>query len=591
MLALRNNNKLAGNNGKPLVNAEITSLQVVNTNGFQFKIVSTGPIRVYWGDGTYTDVSTQASLYTINKTYSISGTYNIIVTNQGSVTTLQFNHATYAPKINTNVSWFKQFYNLQFISLSNANFNGELANIIEKMISVTRLFLVSYTAATSLRFNVSNCKLFWNRCVYVYLNNAAFLGLISGSVTDINLNLDCEVGYFFFMNITGDISGILKSGYTKITSLTYYTTASTTHVNFINFEDLVIPNTLTYSYFRGITSFGRGDNFNFKNYIAFRCENGFSDLVLDNNLSFTNSIQNNITDLILMGSNIKINLNLFTKTSYNSVTIGGILSGNNKTYGDITVLAQRTNQLTIVNGDNTDAIYGNVAYKSNRSILWLSGINCSITSTEFLLIVANPTMTALYLSLLPNLKGNISNAYFGANYIYPALTMNYMSIDLVADITTFSFNTTFYTTTYNGILFNNNPSFTGNLGNLTLWSNKSYIYLQNCAYTNIGGFVNNVFTQRNTCLKATGGVTSINVAGNIDNASLTGTYQRGSLGTYGGNQNDLTEAQIDNLAAGLDYTGSGSSTAWTHKEKIYWLVNCKNSSTDSSSRYRVNITY
>lgn len=165
-------------------------------------------------------------------------------------------------------------------------------------------------------------------------------------------------------------------------------------------------------------------------------------------------------------------------------------------------------------------------------------------------------------------------------------------INLYADITTFTFDTWYNITKVYGVIYlYNNPHFTGNLGNLTLWSNKSKIYLQNCAYTNIGGFVNNVFTQRNTCLKATGGVTNINVANNVDNNLLTGVLQRGSLGTYTGNQNDLTETQIDNLSNGLDYTGSGSNTAWTHKEKIWWLVNCKNSSTDNSSRYRCTISY
>ena len=118
--------------------------------------------------------------------------------------------------------------------------------------------------------------------------------------------------------------------------------------------------------------------------------------------------------------------------------------------------------------------------------------------------------------------------------------------------------------------------------------NKRYIYLNNCSYTGIPNFVRNVFTQRNTCLKATGGTTTINVANNVDNASVTGVLQRGSLGTYTGNQNDLTETQIDNLANGLDYTGTGSNVAWTDKEKIWWLLNCKNSSTDSSSRYRLS---
>lgn len=63
------------------------------------------------------------------------------------------------------------------------------------------------------------------------------------------------------------------------------------------------------------------------------------------------------------------------------------------------------------------------------------------------------------------------------------------------------------------------------------------------------------------------------------------------MGSYTGNMNDLTETQIDNLANGLDYMGNGSNTPWTDKEKIWFLVNCTNSSVDSSSRYRVTINY
>ena len=52
--------------------------------------------------------------------------------------------------------------------------------------------------------------------------------------------------------------------------------------------------------------------------------------------------------------------------------------------------------------------------------------------------------------------------------------------------------------------------------------------------------------------------------------TTTGTYQEGDLGTYSGDHWDLTEAQVNNLAAGIDYDGGGSNTSWTSKEKIWW---------------------
>ena len=88
-----------------------------------------------------------------------------------------------------------------------------------------------------------------------------------------------------------------------------------------------------------------------------------------------------------------------------------------------------------------------------------------------------------------------------------------------------------------------------------------------------------------------GGTTTISMQGNVDNNLLTGTYKQPNLGTYTGNINNLTEAQIDFLAQGLDYTGTGTNIPWTDKEKIWFMVHCKNSSTDSSSRYRVTISY
>jgi len=50
----------------------------------------------------------------------------------------------------------------------------------------------------------------------------------------------------------------------------------------------------------------------------------------------------------------------------------------------------------------------------------------------------------------------------------------------------------------------------------------------------------------------------------------TGTYQEGDLGTYSGDHWDLTEEQVNNLAAGIDYDGGGSNTPWTSKEKVWW---------------------
>lgn len=78
---------------------------------------------------------------------------------------------------------------------------------------------------------------------------------------------------------------------------------------------------------------------------------------------------------------------------------------------------------------------------------------------------------------------------------------------------------------------------------------------------------------------------------NENTVSISGTYQSPDLGTYIGNINDLTETQITNLSNGLDYTGSGSNTPWTTREKVWILVNLKVSSSNNTSRYKWSITY
>ena len=74
------------------------------------------------------------------------------------------------------------------------------------------------------------------------------------------------------------------------------------------------------------------------------------------------------------------------------------------------------------------------------------------------------------------------------------------------------------------------------------------------------------------------------------NAGLvSGTYQQGDLGTYSGNFDDLTEAQIDNLAAGNDYDGTGSNTAWTVREQAYALIEMHTAQGSGTKRYGWNI--
>ena len=72
------------------------------------------------------------------------------------------------------------------------------------------------------------------------------------------------------------------------------------------------------------------------------------------------------------------------------------------------------------------------------------------------------------------------------------------------------------------------------------------------------------------------------------------TESLGDLGTYAGDPSgmDLTEAQVNNLVAGTDYTGGGSNTPWTERNKIWWMKNACVSSSSTTLRYsQFNIGY
>lgn len=583
---------LKKNSGNIVANTAITSLQVVNTNAFQFKVITTGAIRVYWGDNTYTDIATQSNLYTINKTYSTSGTYNIIITNPDKVIRLQFDHTTYAPKINTNVNWFSQFYNLQYIYLFNASFIGDLAPVIENINTMNSLY-INYSSAYSFYFNISSCKTFWTRCLFLYFYKSLN---VSGSFTDINLNNNITYIYIFIFNysVIGDCSGIIKNSYTSLTYIQLYTLSNTLN-NLSNLDDFIIPQTLLEIInIRGqSTTHGSLTTFDFKNLIIYTTEGSYSNVDLTNNISFNNFIQNNCTNFQLRftgNTPLKINLDTFIKNTYSYITISGS-KNYNSSYGNVAnLISKTTNSIWISGGKQDGAMYGEITTIVPQ-ILMLEYIDVTI-SIDTLKYLYNLTTKFIYIVGLQQITGNLDdtivNNYLSSYSSSYGFVLKEMNNLLVTDITTWVFNSTLYTNTYCVVNISYNPGFYGNLGNLTLWQNKSQIILNDCVYTGIPGFVRKVFTNRNTCLKATGGTTTINVANNVDNSSITGTLQRGSLGTYTGNQNDLTETQIDNLANGLDYTGSGNNTTWTDKEKIWWLLNCKNSSSDNSSRYRLS---
>lgn len=588
MLVLKNGGRVMAEGGKTLGNNEVNALRIENTDRISIGFVTTGPIAISWGDGTTQNLATQTVRYNASKLYASVGNWSIVITNPENVKEIYLdNGAGYGNvnKINTSVSWFSQFINLDFISINNAKFIGDLASTIDKMASLVKI-VINITVPNLLSLNLSNCKKFWNRCLYVEVYD--YVGSVTGSYADVNIGINCyKIG--FRTNCSGDLSGIIKNGYNSLTSIGV--TGANLVFPFTNIDDLVLPSSLTaIGPLNGFkNNCGNLINFNFKNAIYFYTTVSYANIDLTNNASFDAFAATAVTVAFfgMTYTPVKINLNKFTSTC--NWMIIDCSKGYNASFGDLSLIHKKVTDLFyIMGGKNDGAIFGTITGDFKGTSMMLSYIDCVISANDLKILA---TKTGLSLVGMPNITGDISGCIFSSSYDTNYGIMLSELQNLFADVTTITFNNAWYTTKFTQLNFSYNPHFTGNLANLSLWSNKQVINLSYCAYTGIPSFFRKIFTNRNSCLKAGGGMTTISVQGNVDNASLTGTYQQPNLGTYTGNMNDLTEAQIDNLANGLNYTGTGTNTAWTDKEKIWFMVNCKNSSTDTSLRYRVTINY
>lgn len=590
MLVLKNGNGVMAEGGIPLVNNEVNALRIENSDRVTIGLVTTGPISISWGDGTVLNLSTQTDRYNASKLYGSVGIWNISITNTENVKAIYFDN-TYlnakVDKINTSVSWFTQFRNIEYIFLYNATFNGDLGAVIESS-KLSRIWL-RYDRQYNFTFNISNCKSFWKRCVSVHLNIMG--GNDKGSFSDIDLNLNISYINLTLPKCTGNVSGVIKNGYTSLTTIVVQ--GASLEIGAIgSLDNFIIPDTLISITFGGFINLGYLKSFDFKYLTIFNIYSPCTEINFANNTSF-DFFAANSTSFFLYGiysTPGQIDLSKFTRRDPNKLYVIYV-NGTNVSYtGDVSSLFSYVSNLYITSKNQSDLDGSIITFDNipNGFLLGLNNLSVSISSE----VIKNKLSKAsgINITRCPKVTGDISgfvvNTSINSGYgiVFSSLA------NLYCDITTINFGL-FLTTTYAQIVLSYNPHFTGDLGNLNLWQNKQEINLRNCEYTGIPGFVRKVFTNRNTCLKAAGGMTNISVQGNVDNASLTGTYQQPSLGTYTGNINDLTEAQIDNLANGLDYTGTGTNTAWTDKEKIWVITKLKNSSTDSSLRYRCTFSY
>lgn len=582
MLVLKNGNGVMADSGQLLGNNGVNALRVENTNTFKFSIATTGPIRISWGDGTYVDLAVQSSSFEVAKNYSTVGNYIISISNQLYLKQLSFNNSI-ASKINAPASWLSQFCYLEILECPYHAFVGDLSLIID--ISLPKLNRLVYTATTSLsKFNVSNCKRFISKATVLSLGGTG----ISGKLSDVNINYHASYISIYGDFEIGDISGIIKNGCTKLTTLAIYPTRSGMTLPYA-FDNWEIPDSLSTLNIRGLTS-NSIINFNFKNLSSINIANCNLIIDLSNNTSFE-TIAKKAINLFISYIDGRLTVPL-SKCTGQFVGIGLFTnSTNNYSYGDASSAINNSSGNICIDGALKDNnIYGNLSATNRFTTGWFWLKRTNLTSDEVATRTFLSKANLVNLQYLPNFTGDISGASF-TKISNPYIGIFICNMDnLFANIVSFSYGTWYYSL-YTSVELSYNPHFTGNLGDLTLWANKSIINLSYCGYTDVPRFIRKIFTNRNVCLKAAGGMTTIAVQGNIDNPSLTGSYQQPNLGTYRGTPNNLTEAQIDNLATGFDHTGTGTNTPWTDKEKIWFMENCKNSSTDNSLRYRVIINY
>jgi hypothetical protein len=141
------------------------------------------------------------------------------------------------------------------------------------------------------------------------------------------------------------------------------------------------------------------------------------------------------------------------------------------------------------------------------------------------------------------------------------------------------------------IMFDNND-LVGHLSGVSFnFSNIYYFWVNGNA--NVCGsneFTNYIFVNRKNFTRPTLYLYYSSIGDTVSGTSEV----LGDLGTYAGDPSgmDLTEAEVNNLVAGIDYDGGGTNTPWDNKNKIWWMKNACVSSSSTTKRYSTfNMSY
>jgi len=243
-------------------------------------------------------------------------------------------------------------------------------------------------------------------------------------------------------------------------------------------------------------------------------------------------------------------------------------------------------------------IYSDISKLSISKITQLQANNCSLVSdvTNWFTGTTNTTTLIAYnnANLSANTTNwnvnNISTFQMYGTKLYGALKHNNIyqmyisSTDISSNIETdLNFSNNLYW--FDG----NNTDMVGNLSGVTL--KNSFYYFSVMGNPTIYGtneFIDYLFTNRVLWTRAG----SYAYFSSIGDTASGATESSGSTGTWSGSIWNLTEAYVNNLAAGLDWDGNGSNTPWNPKQKVWWQKNAQISSTNTTKRYNLrNIQY
>lgn len=445
--------------------------------------------------------------------------------------------------------------NFQFSNYNNAIISGDLSGWTLPS-TLSSFYLYGCTGITSLPQDFSSGAAYMGQ-IYVY-NSKALTDDINditfgNNVYNINISTSNMVGDLETWSMpTGATSIVLSSGkFTgNVTGITPNTKITQWYLdgNLLTGElvNKTFPNTLQYlnlSRNTGITLTLSAGTFH---------TNKLTQLYLDQIKEIRGSFSNFVID------------NNMSVLSFNGT----------KVYSDLSELdVRKITQLMIYSCPN---MYGNLSNwritgTTNLTTLYMYG-NANVSGSTSNWSVNNITDLRIYNTSLSGALKHNNPQYLQAQYTN-------ISSNIKTD---FNFNTRAYL-----LAFNNCPNLTGSLSGVTLNYGIQQFYIQSCPnVTGSNEFTDYIFANRSYWTNSYVYFYYYGIGDVVSGASET----MGDLGTYpvGGTnyQWNLTEEQINNLVAGTDYNGAGTNVKWNPRQKIYWMKNCKISSTNLGLRYK-----